>query len=140
MARPRSTELTDRELAVMQIFWQKDESTADDVRRCLQQQGEELAHVTVANVVRGLLDKGFLLQTHCDRPYRYRAVRTFDDVSNRLIGDFVKRLFDGSREAMLVHVLKGKQLSDSERAFLKEMLDETEIESQHKPQEAHHGE
>ena len=126
MARPKSNELTDRELAVMQAFWLTDEATAEDVRQQLNQQGENLAYVTVANVVRGLLEKSFLVQTHNERPYRYRAARTFEEVSTRLVGDFVKRLFQGSRESMLVHILRQRKLSDSERALLMEVLEENE--------------
>lgn len=129
MGRPRSTELTDRELAVMQVFWHQSEATAENVREFLLGEGEKLAYVTVANVVRGLLDKGFLEQTHRERPYRYSAVRSFNDVSNRLIGDFVKRLFDGSREAMLVHVLRQRKLSETERMVLAQVLKETEHDS-----------
>ena len=129
MARPKSNELTDRELAVMKVFWQTDEITAEAVREQLHEQGEQLAYVTVANVVRGLLDKKFLELTHRERPYRYRTARTFEDVSNRLVRNFLQQLFEGSREAMLVHVLKQKKLSQSERALLNEVLQESEEES-----------
>ncbi len=126
MARPKAAELTDRELAVMQVFWQQDEATAEDVRQRLAESGETLAYVTVANVVRGLADKGFLEQTWSERPYRYRAIRTFDEVSGRLIGDFVDRLFEGSRESMLVHLLSNRKLTGQERRFLREVLGQIE--------------
>ena len=90
----------------------------------LKAQGESIAYVTVANVVRGLLERGFLKQTHRERPYRYRAARTFDSVSKSLVGDLVQRLFKGSRESMLVHVLRQKKLSSAERALLQEVLEE----------------
>lgn len=124
MVRPKSIELTDRELAVMQIFWQVEEATADAVREQLDDQGEKLAYTTVANVVRGLLGKKFLEQTHRERPFRYRAARSFDDVSNRLVGDFLQRLFNGSRESMLLHVLKRKTLSEDERELLRKVLND----------------
>ncbi len=122
MVRPKSIELTDRELAVMQVFWQVEEATADAVREQLNDQGEKLAYTTVANVVRGLLEKKFLEQTHRERPFRYRAARSFDDVSERLVGDFLQRLFKGSRESMLLHVLKRKKLTAEERELLQHVL------------------
>ncbi|MEM7457278.1 MAG: BlaI/MecI/CopY family transcriptional regulator [Planctomycetota bacterium] len=125
MVRPKSNVLTDRELAVMQVFWQHEEATSEVVLEELKQQGESLAYVTVANVVRGLLERGFLKQTHRERPYRYRAARTFDSVSKSLVGDLVKRVFNGSRESLLVHVLKQKKLSANERALLMDILDES---------------
>jgi len=56
MARPKNPELTDRELAVMQVFWQTEEATAEQARQALLKAGEEVAYVTIANVVRGLLE------------------------------------------------------------------------------------
>lgn len=129
MVRPKSTELTPRELAVMQIFWQQKEATADDVHQELRREGENIAYVTVANVVRALVDKGFLKQTTQKRPYIYQAIRSFNQVSKRLVGDLVKRLFSGSREALLVHLLDQKQLSEEEREYLHKVLEQQEEES-----------
>ena len=126
MARPKNPELTDRELAVMQVFWRTEESTAEQARQELLKTGEEVAYVTIANVVRGLLQKGFLKQTHSDRPYRYTAVRTFNDVSSKLLGDFIGRLFQGSREAMLTQLLSHRKLNGAERRLLEQILDESE--------------
>lgn len=126
MARPKAPELTDRELAVMQVFWRTEESTAEQARQELLKAGEDVAYVTIANVVRGLLKKGFLKQTHSDRPFRYTAVRSFDDVSTNLLGDFMGRLFQGSRQAMLVQLLKHRKLNTAERELLKQILDDSE--------------
>ena len=128
MARPRNRELTDRELAVMQVFWQTEEATAEEARQTLLKNGEEVAYVTIANVVRGLLEKGFLKQTHSDRPYRYTAVRSFEDVSKKLMGDMMGRLFKGSRQAMLVQLLGYRKLSKSERELLEQVLEDSEVQ------------
>ncbi|MFK7769084.1 MAG: BlaI/MecI/CopY family transcriptional regulator [Mariniblastus sp.] len=125
MARPKKNQLTDRELAVMQIFWSKEEATAEDARQSLLKLGENIAYVTVANVVRGLQEKGFLKQTRRERPYLYKATRTFDEVSGKLMRDFIGRLFRGSREAMLVQLLKQQKLSNAERQLLTEFLEES---------------
>lgn len=125
MVRPKS-DLTTRELAVMQVFWQFKTATTESAHQRLYEQGEEIAYVTVANVVRGLVDKGFLEQTNAKRPYLYRALRSFDQVSKRLVGDLVTRLFDGSREAMLVHLLDRKRLTEDERTYLRQVLDRQE--------------
>lgn len=126
MVRPKSSELTSRELAVMQVFWKKDTATADQIRESLAKSGEKLAYPTVANVVRGLADKGFLKQINDERPFRYRSVRSFEDVSKRLVGDMLTRLFAGSRETMLVQLLGRRKLSASEKAFLTDLLSEQE--------------
>ena len=122
MARPQAKELTERELVVMRAFWDEGSGTADEARQRLADAGVELAYVTVANVVRGLEDKGFLKQLNKSRPFQYRAARSFEDVSKRLVGDLVERLFDGSRQKLLVQVLDKRRLSKTEREFLKQIL------------------
>ncbi len=133
MARTKASDLTDRELAVMRGFWELGEATAEEVRELLDQKGERLAYVTVANVVRILFDKGFLQQTHQERPFRYRPQRSFAEVSHRMLGDFVGRLFNGSRESMLVQLFSERSLSGAEREFLEQILRQEQTNERHQP-------
>lgn len=122
MARPKAKELTERELEVMQAFWRSGETTAADVRGALAKEGRDLAYTTVATLVRILCDKGFLVQTNDERPFRYQPARSFDDVSGNLVWDLVERLFGGKREQLLVRLLEEKKLSAKERAAIEEIL------------------
>ena len=124
MVRPTAKELTERELEVMHVFWQKAEMTASEARDHLAEQGIDLAYVTVANLIRLLVEKGFLAQVNDERPFRYRSVRAFQEVSRSLVRDLVERVFQGSREELLVHVLGEKKLTAKERAVLLQILKE----------------
>ncbi|HTQ40030.1 MAG TPA: BlaI/MecI/CopY family transcriptional regulator [Pirellulales bacterium] len=124
MARPAAKELTHRELEVLQAFWQNGELTASEARDQLAKRGLDLAYVTVANLVRIVEDKGFLIKTNQERPFTYRAARSFDDVSDSLVHDLVRRVFKGSREQLLLNVLKRRRLTAKERVLLREILDE----------------
>lgn len=126
MARPRAKELTERELEVMHVFWECGDLTVADVRESLNQADRPLAYTTVATLVRILCEKGFLEQTTDQRPFSFRPVRSFEDVSRNLLGDLVERVFGGSREKLLVRLLEQKKLSPRERAVLEEILKETE--------------
>lgn len=123
MARPKAQELTDRELAVMRVFWDEGDGTAEEARLRLSEAGTELAYVTVANVVRQLEAKGFLKQTNKQRPFIYAVKRSFDEVSSRLVGQLLQKVFDGSREQMLVQVLGRRKLTEGERELLRSVLD-----------------
>lgn len=125
MGRPANKELTERELEVMHVFWTRGEITASDAREELAKGGVDRAYVTVANLVRILVDKGFLAPTNQQRPFRYRPVRTFDDVSQSLVGDLVNRVFHGSRKQLMVNLFSGeKKLSAQERSLLQQVLKE----------------
>jgi BlaI family penicillinase repressor len=125
VARPTAKELTERELEVMHVFWTHGDATAQATRDKLAEAGLDLAYVTVANLIRLLVEKGFLKSLNDERPFVYQAVRSFDDVSRSLIGDLVKRVFNGSREQLLVQILGGqKKLSAKERELLEQILKE----------------
>jgi BlaI family penicillinase repressor len=124
MARPPAKDLTDRELEVMHVFWEHGESTAAEARDRLAAGGLDRAYPTVANLVRTLADKGFLRQTNAERPFLYVPVRSYEDVSGRLLGDVLRRVFSGSREQLLVRLLGERKLTARERAVLEDILKE----------------
>jgi predicted transcriptional regulator len=127
MARPRSKELTERELEVMHVFWSERPDrtwTIADARDALQASGRDLAYTTVATLVRILTEKGFLEQTNAERPFAYRSLRSFDEVSQTLLGDLIERVFGGSREKLLLRLVDQKKLSKKERTLLESILRE----------------
>jgi BlaI family transcriptional regulator, penicillinase repressor len=126
MVRPAAKELTERELEVMHVFWKGGVMSASEARDRLADQGIDRAYVTVANLVRLLVEKGFLEQTNDERPFQYRPVRAFQDVSRSLVRELVERVFHGSREELLVQVLGQKKLTAKERAVLLQILKEQE--------------
>jgi len=126
MARPPAKELTERELEVMHVFWEHGARTAAEVRELLAAEGRALAYTTVATLIKILVEKGFLKQSNEERPFIYKPIRSFNDVSRRIVGDLVQRVFQGSREELLVRLLDGKKLSATERNLLKQVLRETE--------------
>jgi predicted transcriptional regulator len=124
MARPAAKDLTERELEVMHVFWAGGELTAADARERLADSGRELTYPTVANLVRALHEKGFVRPTNDERPFRYVACRSYEEVSGRLLTDLVSRVFRGSREQLFVRLLDGRKLTAEERTVLETLLQE----------------
>ena len=125
MSRPAEKELTKRELEVLQVFWDGGEMSAIDARSRLESIGTNLAYVTVANLVRILVEKGYLVATNNERPFSYRPIRSREEVSRSFVGDLIDRVFGGSRENMLLHLLGGnRRLTAAERKLLQSILEE----------------
>lgn len=122
MARPPAKELTARELEIMHVFWNRGLSTAAEIRDQLAIDGRDLAYTTVATLIRILTEKGCLEQTNTERPFRYRASRSFEEVSGSLVSDLVQRVFRGSREQLLVRLVEERRLTAKERAVLEAIL------------------
>lgn len=126
MARPPARDLTERELEVMHVFWNRGEATAAEARDLLAASGVDRAYTTVATLVRILHEKGYLRATNDERPFRYQAVRSYEEVSGRLLGDLIQRVFKGSREQLLLRLAEQRKLSARERALLEDILKEGE--------------
>lgn len=124
MGRPPARDLTERELEVMHVFWSRGEATAAEARDRLDSAGLDRTYTTIANLVRGLHEKGFLEQVNAERPFVYRPARTFEDVSGRLLGDLVSRVFRGSRAQLLRRLVDDRKLTAEERAVLERVLEE----------------
>jgi BlaI family penicillinase repressor len=122
MARPPAKELTERELEIMQVFWRRGPLGVAEVQKDLAEAGLERAYTTVATLVRILSDKGFVEQSNEQRPFIYRPIKSYEEVSGKLLADLVERVFQGSRETLLVRLLQQKKLSPKERAALEEVL------------------
>jgi predicted transcriptional regulator len=124
MARPPAKELTERELEVMHVFWTEGEATAALARDRLEARGLSRTYTTIANLVRGLYEKGFLRQLNFERPFLYQAARSYEDVSRRLLGDLVHRVFHGSRAQLLCRLVEDRKLTAEERTLLAQILKE----------------
>jgi BlaI family penicillinase repressor len=124
MSRPAATDLTQRELEVMHVFWKHGSLTAVQVREHLDTTGRVLTYPTVANLVRILHEKGFVKQLNAERPFVYAPARSHEQVSKRFLSDVLERVFAGSREQLLVRLLEQRKLTGRERAFLEAILEE----------------
>jgi predicted transcriptional regulator len=108
----------------MHVFWHRGPLAANEVREELARSGRELAYTTVATLIRILTEKGFLEQTNDERPFIYRPVRDFEEVSRSMLGDLVARVFRGSREQLLLRLLEQRKLTAKERCVLESILRE----------------
>jgi predicted transcriptional regulator len=126
MNRPQAEPLTERELEVMHAFWSKGEMTAQSARDHLEETGRVLTYSTVANLCRILAEKGFLNRVGEVRPFNYSATKSFQEVSGHLVKDMLHRVFRGSSEQLLLHVIGTSKLSPKKRARLIRLLQDDE--------------
>jgi predicted transcriptional regulator len=123
MARP-ANELTPRELEVLHVFWRHGRMTAADARERLAESGLDRTYTTIATLVRILHEKAYLQQVNEERPFLYEPSRTYEDVSARLLGEVLERVFRGSREQLLLRLVEQRRLTGKERALLQSILQE----------------
>jgi BlaI family penicillinase repressor len=108
--RPRSTSLTGQELEIMKIVWERDSVTVRDVYEALLAK-RKVAYTTVMTMMKILEQKKYLKRTMTDRAWLYRPAQPKGKVIGAMVRDFVNRVFNGSAEPLLVHLVEEHNLS-----------------------------
>ncbi len=126
MNRPPAEALTERELEVMHVFWSGGQLSAQAARDELEQRGRALTYTTVATLCRILWEKGYLERIGDARPFDYKPAKSFQEVSTHFVSDLVHRVFQGSREQLLLQIIGNKKLTKQKRKLLEELLSDDE--------------
>jgi BlaI family penicillinase repressor len=113
--RPRKATLTDQELEIMKIVWTLNEATVRDVYEKLLER-RKIAYTTVMTLMKILETKGHLKKSSTERAHVYRPSVPKQQVIGGMVRDFVNRVFNGSAEPLLVHLVEDEGLTDKELA------------------------
>jgi predicted transcriptional regulator len=111
--RRRSTTLTEQELEIMKIVWERESATVRDVYEALLER-RKVAYTTVMTMMKILEQKKYLKKTQADRAYVYRPAQPKGQVIGDMVRDFVNRVFNGSAEPLLVHLVEEHDLSQED--------------------------
>jgi predicted transcriptional regulator len=111
--RRRSTTLTEQELEIMKIVWERESSTVRDVYETLLER-RKVAYTTVMTMMKILEQKKYLKRTQADRAYVYRPAQPKRQVVGAMVRDFINRVFNGATEPLLVHLVEEHDLSPEE--------------------------
>jgi predicted transcriptional regulator len=114
MKRPSPT-LTTQELEIMKIIWERDRATVRDVYEAMLGT-RKVAYTTVMTMMKILEDKKYLKKTQVDRAYVYRPAQPKGKVIGAMVREFVNRVFNGSAEPLLVHLVNEHELSEDDLA------------------------
>jgi predicted transcriptional regulator len=112
--------LYDRELEVMQVLWDKGSATVAEVRDALT---DEMAYTTVLTVLRRLEEKGYVGHEEEGRAHRYLPLIQPQEVRESALERLTRRLFQGSPELLLTHLVSGRKLSEAQLRRLKQLVD-----------------
>lgn len=123
MATERPTEL---ELLMLKVLWQQSPLTARAIREALSVLGRDLAHTSVITILQRMVDKGQLhqLDPEAGKAFRFAPVVSEADVSGRLLGDLIDRVFDGSAEAVMHSLFEVSDLDDESLKRMRRLLNQ----------------
>jgi predicted transcriptional regulator len=113
--------LTDREAEFMQVLWQQGPSTVAEVRQHL---ADEPAYTTVLTILRNLEGKGYVGHVEDGRAHRYSALVDSNTARQSALRALTHKLFEGSTELLLTHLVADRRLSSAELKRIRKLLEQ----------------
>lgn len=123
--RPKHNTLTPQELEMMKLVWQRGAVTVRDVYEALLEH-RKIAYTTVMTMMKILETKGYLKKRRQERAFLYRPAQPQNQIIGGMIREFVDRVFNGSAESLLVHLVKSRHLRDKDLQRIVRMVEESE--------------
>jgi predicted transcriptional regulator len=125
LARKKSPHLTDAELRLMEILWEKGPATVSDVVDSVTPEAE-LAYSTVLTTLRILETKGFVKHTKDGRAFIYRAVVKREKAQDKALTHILSRFFGNSPELLMLNLVQTKKVTAKELDRLRKRIAEEE--------------
>jgi BlaI family transcriptional regulator, penicillinase repressor len=120
LPRKQSITLTEAELRLMNVLWQKGSATVHQIQQALD--GRELAYNSVLTTIRILEKKGYVKHAKDGRAHVYEPTVGQREATRFEIRNLVSRFFRDSHEALVLNILEDESLDAEELQRLKELI------------------
>jgi predicted transcriptional regulator len=120
VSRKKSVVLTDHELRLMDVLWQRNRASVAEVVESLAP--PPLAYSTVLTTLRTLEQKGYVDHVEDGRAYIYRPLVAREEAAKSATRHLLDRFFSSSPGALAVSLLDGTQLTDDDVAKIQRLL------------------
>ena len=105
----------------MKVIWERERATVRDVYETLLEH-RKIAYTTVMTMMKILEEKKYLKKTQEDRAYVYRPAKPKNQVIRGMVREFVDRVFNGSAEPLLAHLIEDERLDKKDLEELVRMI------------------
>jgi BlaI family transcriptional regulator, penicillinase repressor len=120
-----SPTLTEAELRIMNVLWQKGSGTVQQILGNLPKR-PLLAYNSVLTTVRILEKKGYVKHVKDGRAHIYMPLVGRKEATRFEIRHLVNRFFENSHELLVMNILEDSSIDDEELHRLRRLLDEGE--------------
>jgi BlaI family transcriptional regulator, penicillinase repressor len=127
MPRP-AQDVTDAELAILQVLWDRGQASVRELTEELYSQYSSSQHATVQKLLERLEAKDCVRRNRGTWPHMFEAAIERGDLIDRKLQQTADKLCDGSIQPLLTHLVKGARLSAQQRQSLRTLLDELDKE------------
>ena len=125
MPPTKSNTLTEAELRLMEVLWDKGPSTVQSVLESLPKH-PALAYNSVLTTIRILEKKGYVKHIKDGRAHVYSPVVERQDATRSAVSQLVHRFFGNSHEQLVLNILEDENIDREELKRLRQLLNERE--------------
>jgi BlaI family transcriptional regulator, penicillinase repressor len=122
MAHP-SPDVTEAELAVLQVLWDRQRATIRQISDALDPDGGASRYATVQKLLERMEAKGFVARDRSLYVHVFSAAVDRDELIGRRLRAVAETLCGGSLTPLLTHLARIKPLTDEERRELRALID-----------------
>ena len=126
MPPKKSITLTEAELRLMKLLWQRGESAVGELVAAMPQ-GSALAYNSVLTTIRILEQKGYVRHRQEGRAFLYSPTVAEQEASKTEVRHIMQRFFGNSRERLLLSLLGDDEITPEELRRLKDAIAAAEI-------------
>lgn len=119
-----SQDVTDTELAVLQVLWERGPSSRRQITDLLYPDGGPAHFTTVQKLLERLEKKGHVQRSSDDGPVTFTATTGREELISRRLLDVADKLCGGSLTPLLMNLVRAKPLTPRELQELQELLHE----------------
>jgi predicted transcriptional regulator len=121
MPPKKSNTLTEAELRLMKILWERGESGVADLVAAMPD-GETLAYTSVLTTIRILENKGYVRHRQEGRAFLYTPCVVEQEAGRSEVRHMMQRFFGNSRERLLLSLLGDDTIDPAELQRLKDLI------------------
>jgi len=121
LPRKQSPTLTEAELRLMEVLWEKGPASVHQLLEALPER-PALAYNSVLTTIRILEKKGYVQHTKDGRAHIYTPLVAREEASRFEIRNLVNRFFKSSHELLVLNLLEDKKLDDEELQRVKALI------------------
>jgi predicted transcriptional regulator len=125
MSRRRSPTFTEQELEIMKIVWERGAATVREVYETMLSR-RKIAYTTVMTMMKIMEHKKYLQKRQDGRAFVYEPTRPKKQMVRELVRDFINRVFNGSAEPLLLHLVEDHHVSEKELKRLARLIRQSE--------------
>lgn len=129
LARSKSATLTEAELRIMNVLWEKGSATVHEVLQALSTR-PSLAYNSVLTTIRILETKGYVKHLKDKRAHVYMPKVDRKDATRSEVRHLVNRFFGNSHEQLVLNILEEGSIDADELARVRKMLESSKVETE----------